>query len=135
MVVRQWRHLKLLQRGGRAHDPEGVDGTKEGSLAVECPACPQPGRNLPEGWEDLPPEQRCVISVRLRCPSDAVLRWLYTLYLSVDANFKLRSKDRGAQDVYLGPGWAYVVEETKYKDHIKQFANTKEVRAWTAVTT
>lgn len=54
-------------------------------------------------------------------------RWLYTLYLSVDANFKLRSKDRGAQDVYMGPGWAYVVEEKKYKEHIKQFANTKEV--------
>ena len=67
------------------------------------------------------------MSISCRFFSHETYRWLYTLYLSVDANFKLRLKDRGARDVYLGPGWAYVVEETKYKEHIKKFANTKEV--------
>jgi hypothetical protein len=50
MVMRWWRHLKMLKRGGRGHDPDGVAATKQGSLAVECPACPHDGRNLPENW-------------------------------------------------------------------------------------
>ena len=54
--MRIWRHLKMLKRGGRGQDPHGAEGTQEGELAVECPACPHPGRNLPEGWEDAPPK-------------------------------------------------------------------------------
>jgi hypothetical protein len=54
----QWRHLKLLKWGGRAHDPDGVMATKPGELAVLCPSCPRPGINLPDGWEDAPPEMK-----------------------------------------------------------------------------
>ncbi|KAJ7805539.1 hypothetical protein B0H13DRAFT_2244255 [Mycena leptocephala] len=36
----------------------GAQGTKPGELAIECPACPRPGINLPEGWEDTPPEKQ-----------------------------------------------------------------------------
>lgn len=52
--MRIWRHLQSLKRAGRAHDPDGAASTKEGELAIECPACPHPGKNLPEGWEDAP---------------------------------------------------------------------------------
>ena len=44
----------MLKRSGRGHDPEGVSNTLFGECAVECPACPHPGKNLPEGWEDAP---------------------------------------------------------------------------------
>lgn len=57
-AIRQWRHLHLLKRAGRAHDPAGIEATQEGELAVECPACPHPERNLPEGWESSPPGVR-----------------------------------------------------------------------------
>jgi hypothetical protein len=53
-AIRIWRHVKMLKRAGRGHDPAGVDATQPGECAVECPACPHPGRNLPEGWEDAP---------------------------------------------------------------------------------
>ena len=33
-MIRMWRHLKLLKRGGRAHDPSGTGGTEKGELAV-----------------------------------------------------------------------------------------------------
>ena len=46
-----WRNLMALKRGGRGHDPKGVDSTSCGELLVECPACPHPGRNLPDDWE------------------------------------------------------------------------------------
>ena len=45
-MVRQWRHLKMLKRSGRGHDPAGVLNSKEGECAVLCPACPQPGKNM-----------------------------------------------------------------------------------------
>jgi hypothetical protein len=57
-MVREYRHLLLLKRGGRGHDPAGVDATKPGELAIRCPACPRPGINLPDDWEKAPPERR-----------------------------------------------------------------------------
>lgn len=32
----------------------------DGAFALECPACPHPGRNLPEGWDQAPEETRYV---------------------------------------------------------------------------
>jgi hypothetical protein len=50
--VRQWRHLKDVKRGAAGHTDVVVNELENGSLAVECPACPHPGRNLPEGWDN-----------------------------------------------------------------------------------
>jgi hypothetical protein len=50
-----------LKRAGRGHDPEGIGNTSPGSLTVECPACPHPGRNLPDNWNEAGPLM-CVIS-------------------------------------------------------------------------
>lgn len=52
-MVREWRHLKLLKRGGRGHELGGVDATQHGELCLRCPACPQPGENLPPNWKDI----------------------------------------------------------------------------------
>lgn len=60
-MVRQYRHLKLMKRAGRGNIANGLKTTKPGELALNCPACPIPGVNLPEGWEDAPPALRYVI--------------------------------------------------------------------------
>jgi hypothetical protein len=57
-MVRQWRHLKMLKRAGRGHDPDGVTATRGGELAVLCPACPQPGKNLPVDWKNAPASEQ-----------------------------------------------------------------------------
>ena len=67
-IVHQWRNLKQLKRGGRGHEDGGIQGTKAGELTLLCPACPQPGINLPPGWELAPEAQRCKI-----CYSTALL--------------------------------------------------------------
>jgi hypothetical protein len=46
----------MLKRAGREQDPLDAEGTQEGELAIECPACPHPGQNLPDGWENAAPE-------------------------------------------------------------------------------
>ncbi|KAJ7024475.1 hypothetical protein C8F04DRAFT_1192393 [Mycena alexandri] len=56
-ITRQYRHLLLLKRAGRGHDPSGIFGTQPGECAVLCPACPRPGINLPDGWENVSAEQ------------------------------------------------------------------------------
>ena len=44
-----------LKRASWGHDPGGINATSKGELMVECPACPHPGRNLPDGWENARP--------------------------------------------------------------------------------
>lgn len=51
-MVLEWRHLRMLKRAGRGHDPGGVAATAPGQCALLCPACPQTGKNLPPGWEN-----------------------------------------------------------------------------------
>ncbi|KAI9068488.1 hypothetical protein FKP32DRAFT_1561583, partial [Trametes sanguinea] len=109
-VMRLWRHLTMLKRFGRAHDPTGPEGTQAGELALECAACPQPGKNLPDDWESAPPH----------------IKWLYTLFLMMDANFRARCKDRKLDTFELGSGWAYFVEQLRYLAHVEACAHRKE---------
>ncbi|KAI0042910.1 hypothetical protein FA95DRAFT_1584271 [Auriscalpium vulgare] len=111
-VMRFFRHIRMCKRGGRAHDPGGVAATEIGELVVECPACPQPGRNMPDGWETAPESER----------------WKYALMLAVDANLKLKSKNRGLSDVALAPGWSYFVENWPYKEHVKKYIDEEEMK-------
>ena len=47
--------------------------------------------------------------------------------MALDANFRLKLKDRGIDDPEVGPGWAYFVEHGRYIGHISQTINDKEV--------
>lgn len=46
----------------------------------------------------------------------------------LDANFRLKLKDRKVVDPALGPGLAYYVQEQPYLDHIKASGPQTEVR-------
>ncbi|KAK7021959.1 hypothetical protein VNI00_017138 [Paramarasmius palmivorus] len=100
-AVREWQHLKSLKRGGRGNDASRpVDQTTDGELAVLCPACPHPGVNLPSNWQ----------SVNLK------KRFIYNLFLAVDACFRLKQKlvSSKATDPGLGTGWSYMVPDEPY---------------------
>ena len=49
-VTRQWRDLKARQRAGCAFSSQVSSAL--GGLALFCPACPQPGINLPPTWKE-----------------------------------------------------------------------------------
>ncbi|EMD40257.1 hypothetical protein CERSUDRAFT_28712, partial [Gelatoporia subvermispora B] len=115
-LVSAWADNGMLKRAARGHDPRSVIATTEGELAVECPACAHPKRNLPEGWESLPQKTG----------------WIYTLFLMLDANFRIRCKDRGLQDSNLTSGWAYFVEQDKYLKHVAKHADIENVNACSA---
>ncbi|KIO05537.1 hypothetical protein M404DRAFT_140741, partial [Pisolithus tinctorius Marx 270] len=48
-VSRLWRDLKHRKWFGFGHDKE--QDPRQGELALFCPACPQPGINLPPDWK------------------------------------------------------------------------------------
>ena len=57
---REYQHLKMIQRSGRVFETMTGATLNDGDLAVECPACPHPGRNLPDDW--MSRIDMCVIS-------------------------------------------------------------------------
>ncbi|OJT12474.1 hypothetical protein TRAPUB_10982 [Trametes pubescens] len=116
-VVAQWRHLKMLKRAGRAHCPEGIKGTGPGELAVRCPACPHPGINLPDNWQDVSDD----------------LKYMYWLTVAVDACFRLKRRDVSStqKDPFLGNGWGYFVEDTGYHEVLKGYQDQDEMSSCT----
>lgn len=55
------------------------------------------------------------------------LRFLYTLFLAIDANFKLKNKDRGIKDFELDPGFGCYVEHSRYESHLANYVEQQEV--------
>ncbi|KAF8907161.1 hypothetical protein CPB85DRAFT_1223639 [Mucidula mucida] len=111
--IRQWRHLKLLKRAGRGHTSSGVSGTALGELVVACPACPHPSRNLPPDWESISAEKK----------------FIYILFLAIDANFRLRNAvvSTAERDPPLGDGWAFFVEQAPYNEHVRSFVSQEDM--------
>jgi hypothetical protein len=66
----------MLKRAGRCHAVSGADGTARGELAMECPACPHPGKNLPENWREAGPEHSYVF---LTVDGDRTLNYPFQL--------------------------------------------------------
>ncbi|KAH8070292.1 hypothetical protein BXZ70DRAFT_1013340 [Cristinia sonorae] len=105
--VRQWIWIRARMKSGTAHDsPDGKD-IKPGGLVTYCAACPQPGVNLPEGWE-LDRES-----------------WMYVIQLIKDGNFKQEHLQYKANifDVRLSDGLGFMVGSMEYLKHLKETIN------------
>ena len=130
-MLRVWRHLHLLKRGGRAYDPTGANGTAPGELAVLCPACPYPDINLPINWRSVAKESRFVSM----SPSPPFVwhlhppRYLYYQRFGIDACFRFKRRQISSyeKDPELGPGFAYVVAWEPYDKYLRQRGNQSEV--------
>ncbi|KAF7294734.1 CxC2 domain-containing protein [Mycena indigotica] len=94
-MARQYSYLKMMKRGGRGHEANGIVTTPPGALAVRCWACPDASRNLPSGWDKVPESKA----------------YLYKLMLAFDANFRLKNKLRAGErmDPALTDGLGYFV--------------------------
>ena len=45
----------------------------------------------------------------------------------IDGNFRVKCKDRGLNDIELGDGQSYFVEDAPYKEHIAKCGDQVEV--------
>lgn len=130
-MIRQYRHMMLLKRGGRGNIENGVEGISPGELALICLACPQPGINLPLAWMSVAIAMRCVFFVSKPWTTNIPHRgksFLYTLYVSIDANFRLKNRLRNNnKDDGLHTGLAYFVEQKPYNEHILKHTTEADV--------
>ncbi|KAF7325868.1 CxC2 domain-containing protein [Mycena kentingensis (nom. inval.)] len=116
-MTQQHSYLMRAKRCGRAHVVNGLADTRAGQLVVDCWACPQDGRNLPEGWRLVRREDQ----------------YRYSLLLAVDANFRLKNRLRRNERPSrpLGPPGYFVVNET-YKRHLLNYVEEKEISSCAA---
>jgi hypothetical protein len=125
----------MLKRAGHGLDSQGASNTRSGECAVSCPACPHPGKNLPEDWRDAPQAKRYVVASNsiVHYFYHSFFSWLYALFVAIDANFRLKCKDVSKDEVdpSLGDGWAYFVKHKDYKTYLTEHTSTvQEVRAF-----
>ncbi|KAH8985344.1 hypothetical protein EDB86DRAFT_2810252 [Lactarius hatsudake] len=100
---RQWRDLKNRIQSGLRHQNGGIPAT-DGSMAIFCPACPQPGINLPDDWK-----------IRYH---DQLNQLIQTFIM--DGNFSaehMRCRTRET-DVPLSSGMAFMANPNSYKAHL-----------------
>ena len=128
----QWRHLKLLKWGGRGHDQSSALGMKLGEMAVICPSCPHPGINLLEGWEDTPIAMQYIVQNLSRDRYTYLLRFLYMMFVAIDANFRLKNQlvSNYSQDPGLGIGWPYMLPRAEYESYVLSRAKDEDVRSY-----
>lgn len=130
-VSRQWRDLKYRKWHGfgfRKSEPG------PGELAIFCPACPQPGINLPNNWREDPEQyvsypdslKTFIVSNILKRPS----RWVYMRSFVMDGNFSAEHMKmrQPRNDVPLSHGAGYMVAPGPYKTHLAVAQEDREVR-------
>ncbi|KAI6102118.1 hypothetical protein F5141DRAFT_1190031 [Pisolithus sp. B1] len=102
-VSQLWRDLKHRKWFGFGHDAGKDPG--DGGLALFCPACPQPGLNLPADWKVQ-----------------------YDRQYVIDGNFTAQhmKMNKPELDVALSDGKGYIVSEGPYQNHLQQSLDTKE---------
>lgn len=69
----------------------------------------------------------CIYFINNPITNYSTLIFLYTLFLAIDTNFKLKQKDQGIKDVEIALGWGCYVETSHYKRHLMDYKDQPEV--------
>lgn len=101
-LSRMWRNLRLRQEHGFGHIATEPGA---GQLAHFCPACPQPGINLPDNWKNDPDE------------------YVHGLPLTSDGNYKSEHlrQVRPQDDVPLAPGHSFMTCPLRFLEYQREF--------------
>lgn len=132
-IARQHRMMGMMKRAGRGHTNSGVGGTAQGELALLCRACPQPGKNLADGWDKIDwkkmPEDLSCVFVDLPGHELTRPRYKYFLFLAQDCNFRLinRNVSSEARDPIVDDGLGYFVNHEEYKRFLRQHVDEEEI--------
>jgi hypothetical protein len=97
-VNRQMRKLEWSKRFGSIYEKSSISP----NLTIFCPACPQPGINLPPDWKSLP-------------------EWSLRRTTTVDGNFhadKIKTR-RPDLDVNLTNGQGFMADDIPYQEYLR----------------
>ncbi|KAN0125385.1 hypothetical protein V8E53_015547 [Lactarius tabidus] len=97
---RQWHDIRTRTKSGLGH--EGGP-TEDGSMAIFCPACPQPGINLPSDWE----------------ARYTLTQLIYTFIMNGNFSAEHMKCRSGEQDTLLSSGMAFMAHPDPYSKHLE----------------
>ncbi|KAH9012749.1 hypothetical protein EDB84DRAFT_1278521 [Lactarius hengduanensis] len=118
---RQWRDLQNRIQSGLGHQHDR-NSANDGSMAIFCPACPQPGINLPDDWKTRYHDQ----------PNQLIRTFI------MDGNFSaehMRCRT-GETDVPLSAGMAFMANPNSFKAHLhsgKESVQTSTCNTYRAI--
>src|SRR6201999_1462923 len=102
-MSRLWRWIKRLQSAGYTHQDKSPQQVSTGDLANFCPACPQPGINLPEAWQHDPN------------------KFVYRRVFVADGNFKAdHVRQKNNMDIWLSEGGGMMPRQDEYAAFLQQ---------------
>ncbi|KAG1764500.1 hypothetical protein EV702DRAFT_1051329 [Suillus placidus] len=107
-VSRIRRDLVNRKRFGFEHETDRSPGP--GDLALYCPACPQPGINLPPSWKDSYDEYVELLTIA-------------NLAHFLSQHMKMKTPDN---DASLADGMRYMVTEGPYQTHVTESVEERE---------
>ncbi|KAF8961009.1 hypothetical protein BDZ97DRAFT_1665083 [Flammula alnicola] len=102
-MSRLWRWMKKLKWAGYGHNGKDPMNVGPGELANYCPACPQPGINLPDNWKD------------------DLNRAVYQRVFVADGNFKADHvrQAKPSKDIWLSEGGGMAPTREEYFAFLK----------------
>jgi KDZ transposase family protein len=114
-MSRIWRWMKRLKWAGFSNNDTLASQVEPGQLTIFCPACPQPGVNLPDNWKD-DAARYATINLSLSRFSIFVCRWVYKRLFVADGNFKADHVRQKSSDgnVWLSEGGGMVPKRETY---------------------
>jgi hypothetical protein len=115
-MSRLWRWMKRLKWAGYGSTTKKASDVSAGQLTIFCPACPQPGINIPDNWIDDPSRQ--VVKCWFIGHNLYILHsWLYKRVFVADGNFKADHvrQNSSAGDVWLSEGAGMIPTRDTYK--------------------
>jgi hypothetical protein len=126
-VSRQWQDLKNRMESGLGHNKEG-EAIPDGSMAVFCPACPQPGINLLKDWKTKYTPYVITLHFCVCQPILAIREQLIRTFI-MDGNFSAEHMKQwsGERDVSLSAGMAFMANPDSYKAHLRSGQETVQV--------
>ncbi|KAJ3833367.1 hypothetical protein F5878DRAFT_546684, partial [Lentinula raphanica] len=124
LVVRIWRKLCLEKWTGQAHNlSSAFPHRTPGTLVLFCPACPEEGYNMENGWERTPEHLRYV---------NILCRHLNQEQLELDGNFHLQQLEKknysDPNDISLetANGVGYFPDEDMYEMYRNSASDSSE---------
>ncbi|KAF9023545.1 hypothetical protein BDZ89DRAFT_955582, partial [Hymenopellis radicata] len=115
-MARQWAFLQRVRRSGICHEDGGLAEAEDGTIRVECWACPRVGVNLPEDWETV------------------LAEYQYVRIVSQDANFRMRCKMRSSPyvDLPLYDGLGVQMPTELYHEWLRKYITEEEISSCVA---
>ncbi|TBU21409.1 hypothetical protein BD311DRAFT_743616 [Dichomitus squalens] len=107
-----WRHLQMCKRSGMCHGVK-YPNRREDLITVPCFACPWPGVNLPEDWENTSRD----------------LQYIYRIFMGADGNHSLHKKSKrdDKTDYSLAGSRAFFADAEKMAAFAKKTSKDRTV--------